>query len=248
MERCSHAVTSARRVAPIALTSLAALLSACGAGAGSGDAHSQSSDGTSPGAQAVALSARATSAPSRLQAAITLVMRVYANDINGGRVHTDMLLLARDEALLEDLARGALTAAHAEAWHVMTSYHGEHITRVGVVREGRVLVNAVWNGNGSFVAAPLARPMVVHGRSLGTLLVSDQDIVGYVKLSHKYTGDEIVVPGSSGQVRTSLPDAARASLPASGVVKVGTTRYRVESFRVGGWGGERLTVSVLQPA
>jgi hypothetical protein len=238
-------MTLARRGAPIVVTSLAAVLTACGAAAGSGASRpSVSRSHTYP----VALSAPATDVSRRLPNAIALARAVYANEINGGRVHADMRLLASDAALLEALARGDLVAAHAEAWRVMTSNRQQHITRVGVVRGGHVLVNAVWNGNGTFVAAPLARAIALHGRSLGTLLVSVQDIIGYVKLTHKLTGDEIVVRGSSGQVRASLPAAARAALPGSGEVKIGATRYRVGSFHVAGWADEPLTVWVLQPA
>jgi hypothetical protein len=179
---------------------------------------------------------------------LAVAKHVYGNEINGGRVHRDLQLVAEDQALLADLSSGALGAAQAEAYRRMTSNPKEHITRVSVTRGRRTLVNAVWNGNGSFVVAPLRQPLDSGGREIGTLLVSVQDVVGYVRLVHLYTGAQVVVRGSSGQVRASLATAVHAPLPSSGYATIGGRRYAVRSFRVSGWGGELLTVWVLEPA
>ncbi|MHB8490962.1 MAG: hypothetical protein ACYDA6_01945 [Solirubrobacteraceae bacterium] len=128
----------------------------------------------------------------------------------------------------------------------MTSNPGLHITRVSVIRAGRVLINAVWNSNGAFVVAPVTRVLRFHGRSLGTLLVSIQDVVGYVKLIGRLLGAQAVVRGTSGQVRTLLPAAAHSSLPTAGSVAIAGEEYNVGSFHLGGWGGEPLTVWVLK--
>jgi hypothetical protein len=179
---------------------------------------------------------------------IALARRVYGNEINGERVHGDINLIAGDRALLEELSRGELAAAQAEAFHQMTSNRGLHITRVSVTRGRRMLINAVWNKNGTFVVAPLQQPLDIGHRRLGTLMVSVQDVVGYVKLIHVYTGAHLVVRGASGQVRASLPAAAHTHLPSSGYVTIGGRRYAVGSFHLGGWGGEPLTGWVLKPA
>jgi hypothetical protein len=188
---------------------------------------------------------RAASLP--LSRALANARHVYANEVNGGRVHTDTRLVEGDQALLEDLARNDFSAAVAEARHEMFSNASAHITRVSVIRQGRQVVNAVWNENGTFVVAPRERAIALRGRSLGHLLVSVQDVVGYVKLVHKFTGDQVVVRGSSGQVRTSLSAARQAPLPRSGSLTIAGRRYRVGSFDVGGWPGETLSVYVLQP-
>jgi hypothetical protein len=200
------------------------------------------------GGDASVVASRASVSVSPLNRAVATARHVYANEVNGGRVRFDLRLVASDTLLLEALSRGDLAAARAEAHSEMTRNAARHITRVSVLRGATVLVNAVWNSNGTFVVAPLQRGITLRGRPLGTLLVSVQDVVGFVKLAHKFTGDGIVVRGSSGQLRASSPALTRAALPRSGPVSVAGRRYEVGSFAVGGWPGEALTVFVLQPA
>jgi hypothetical protein len=181
---------------------------------------------------------------------LAVARHTYANEVNGGRVHSDLQLVASDPVLLNDLVSGDVTAAQAEAQYKMMNNAILHITRIGVVRGGHLVVNAVWNQNGSFVVAPRGQTLYVHGHNLGTLLVSVQDVIGYVKLIHVFTGAYAVVRGSSGQVRASvsLPAAAHVNLPSSGSVTISGHRYGVGSFKTSGWGGEALTVWVLVPA
>jgi hypothetical protein len=179
---------------------------------------------------------------------IAVAKHVYGKEINGGRAHSDLRFIAADQALLDELSRGELGAAQAEAYSRMTSVPTKHITRVSVLGGRRTLINAVWNRNGSFVVAPLEQGLYLHGRRLGELLVSVQDVVGYVRLVHLYTGAQVVVRGASGQARTSLAAAGHVVLPGSGHVTIAGARYLVGSFSLQGWGGEPLTVSVLEPA
>ena len=139
----------------------------------------------------------------------------------------------------------ARARAEAQAQLLSPSNHFDHVTRISVLRGPRVLANATLNSDGTYVVAPARRELAVHGRQVGTLLVSIQDVTGFVKLVHRRTGAEVVVRGGSGQVRESLSAAARARLPASGGVRIAGHNYLVRSFRERGWGGEPLTVWVL---
>ena len=85
----------------------------------------------------------------------------------------------------------------------------------------------------------------MRGRALGTLLVSLQDVTGFVKLVHRRTGAEVLVRGASGHVRTSLAAAASVRLPMSGRVTIAGRGYFVRSFIEIGWGKEPLTVWIL---
>ncbi len=172
--------------------------------------------------------------------------KIYADEIGGVYANRDLRFIAGDSVLLEDLSRGELAAAEAEVHLQMTSNPGLHITRVSVLRAGRMLINAVWNSNGSFVVAPVTQALRLHGRNLGTLLVSIQDVVGYVKLIKRLLGAEAVVRGSSGQVRTLLPAAAHTPLPGAGSVDIAGAEYGAGTFQLGGWRGETLTVWVLR--
>jgi hypothetical protein len=155
--------------------------------------------------------------------------------------------IARDGALLNALSRGDMAGAQAEADAQLRSpgNHFVHVTRISVVRGSRVLVNATVNSDGVFVVAPASRVLRLHGRPLGTLLVSIQDVTGYVKVVHDLTGADVVARGASGRVRTSLGAPTRGPLPSSGQVTIAGRRYSVRSFREVGWGNEPLTVWVL---
>jgi hypothetical protein len=240
---------------------LAALVAACGAGTSrstSAPAHTSTASVTAgdpardpePHTRAAgpARPRTASSGPRSVGALIAVAEHLYGNEINGGRVHYDLAFVAGNQVLLNDLSQGDLAAAQAEAYSQMTGNPVRHITRVSVIKGRRTLINAVWNGNGVFVVAPLEQTLGFHGRRLGTLLVSVQDVVGYVKLVHKYTGAEAVVRGASGQVRASLPAAAHVALPSSGSVTIAGTRYIVGSFHMAGWDKEPMTTWVLEPA
>lgn len=189
--------------------------------------------------------ADAALAGSRIARVVAVAQHLYANEVDGGRVHTDLRLVAGDRAFLNDLASGNLEGAQTEALLAMKRNGARHITRVSVVDGTQVLVNAVLNNNGGFVVAPLERQLRVKGRNLGTLMVSVQDIIGYIKLIHVDTGADALVRGSSGQVRTTLPAAAPVTLPSAGSVTIAGRPYHVRSFRVWGWKAEALTVWVL---
>jgi hypothetical protein len=245
----------------IVMVPLAALLAACGAGgSGSTALPAQSSGPSAPASGSTADPASTTqgagashpriaSVPRpHIGSVIAVAKHLYGNEINGGRVHRDLRFVASNQVLLNDLSRGDLAAAQAEAYRQMTGNPVDHITRVSVTNGRRTLVNAVWNGNGVFVVAPQRQTLYFQGRRLGTLLVSVQDVVGYVKLIHKYTGALAVVRGGSGQVRSSLAAAAHVSLPSSGYATIEGTKYIVGSFHLAGWGHEPLTAWVLEPA
>ena len=135
--------------------------------------------------------------------------------------------------------------AEADAQLRSPANHFAHVTRISVVRGSRVLVNAIVNSDGVFVVAPGSRVLRLHGRFLGTLLVSIQDVTGYVKVVHDLTGADAVARGASGRVRTSRGGPTGVRLPPSGHVTIAGRRYSVRSFREIGWGNEPLMVWIL---
>jgi hypothetical protein len=200
-------------------------------------------------AQAAAEIARAR---SRIEGVVQVARATYDNEVRGPKLAVELARIARDPILLGFLNRGDRAGAQAAAEAQLRGPidHLAHVTRIGVVRGSRVLVNATVNADGVFVVAPGSRALTLHGHPLGTLLVSIQDVTGFVKLVHNLTGAEIVARGASGRVRTSLAPAANVRLPSSGRVTIAGRRYAVRSFREIAWGneplgGEPLTVWVL---
>ena len=184
----------------------------------------------------------------RVDEAVVAAKATYDNETKGWKLSQELRLIAHDGALLKALSRGELTAAQAAADARLASpaNHFAHVTRISVTRGSRVLVNATVNSDGVFVVAPGTRTLRSHGHLLGTLLVSLQDVTGFVKLVHRRTGAKVLVRGGRGHVRTSLGAAAHVRLPPSGYVALGRQRYAVRSFREVGWGNERLTVWILE--
>jgi hypothetical protein len=249
-----------RAALPLAATGvLAVALSACG---GSTRA-TQTTAG--PVVSAATLSAHTATAPpataaparrrhrrTRLEEALLGAQETYHSETHGPKLHLELARIAHDRVLLEALSRGDVAGAQAEAdaqLHAPVN-HLAHVTRIGVDSGSRALVNATVNSDGVFVAAPAQRALRLHGRTLGTLLVSIQDITGMVKLVHRQTGADILARGAGGEVRTSLPVAVGARRPPAGPVQIGGVRYFVRSFGETAWGNEAapneaLTVWVL---
>ena len=183
--------------------------------------------------------------PTPIERALATMRHVYDNEVNGARVHSDLRFIGADRIFLEDLARHEYRSAQARAHYLMVANPIRHITRIALYVRGRQLLNAVWNANGSFVAAPQTEPLRFAGHSLGTLALCVQDIVGDIKLAKAFTGAYALVRGSSGQMRTSLPAAADVPLPMRGTVTIAGVSYAVGALHLRGWGGEAITFWLL---
>jgi hypothetical protein len=187
---------------------------------------------------------------SRIDGIVNVAKATYRNETKGRKLFQQLGRIAGDGILLDALSRSDLAGAQAEADAQLRSpaNHLAHVTRISVIRGSRALVNATVNSDGVYVVAPGTRVLRSHGRLLGTLLVSLQDVTGFVKLVHRLTGAEVLVRGASGHVRTSLGAAARTRLPSSGHVTIAGHGYFVRSFPENGWGNEPLIVWILESA
>jgi hypothetical protein len=151
----------------------------------------------------------------------------------------------RDKTLLNLLGQPNLGAARA---YVKRTYWGTwyhwHVSRMRITRGSRVISEQ----GVPFCVAPSSITLHgAHGRNLGTLTVSMQDEIGFVRLMHRMYPVQVVVRGQ-GQVRSSLQSAASANLPAKGRIRLGATRYLVRSFHEKAWGGGNVTIWILMKA
>jgi hypothetical protein len=234
-----------RAPAPVLLVACALALGACGSSPATQDAD----------ARLDTLQVHARPAPpaangeARLARFVRAAQQAYNRESKGSKLGRETNRLAADAVLLGALARGDAAGVRAEtkAQLLSPANHLAHVTRISVTRGARVLANATLNSDGVFVVAPAVRELRLQGRRLGTLLVSIQDVTGFVKLVHRRTLAEVVARGASGEVRTSLPAAADAHLPPSGHATVAGRSYSVRSFAERAWGGEPLTVWILVP-
>ncbi|MCA1689793.1 MAG: hypothetical protein LC720_04950 [Actinobacteria bacterium] len=167
----------------------------------------------------------------------------YHLESGGAAVRAALSLVARDPALGDALAAGDLAAAGREALRWVAGRH--HITAIRVVRAGRVLVGTE---RYPFDVAGARRVLRRGGRVLGTLEVTIQDVIGFIRLVHKFTGSQVVVRGAAGDARSSLPAALAAPLPTSGCASVGGHAYAVRSFGVADFTGAALRIWILTAA
>jgi hypothetical protein len=184
----------------------------------------------------------AAAVPSRLT---TIARRQYSSEVHGGATFSALHRVARDQTLLRTLQSGNLSATRAYVQQEFTAvwYHW-HVARMRILKGSRVVTEI----GVPFAVAPAQ--MTLHGaggRTLGTLQVSIQDVIGFVKLIHRHYPVNVVVRGrAAGHVRSSLPAATNVNLPSSGSATIAGRRYRVSSFHQTAWGDEPVTVWILQ--
>lgn len=181
--------------------------------------------------------------PSAIDRLAVVARQRYSEEVHGAAVHKQLRRVAADPVLLQALRTDNLGALRAEVRLQDATPHA-HISRLRVVRGSRVLANA----GVVFVVAPAQKALHdARGRYLGTLQLSIQDVIGYVKYMHRNVHVDVVVRGrGAAHLRTSLPGAAGVHLPTSGTVSVGGLRYQVISFSERGLAGETLRIWILK--
>jgi hypothetical protein len=159
---------------------------------------------------------------SAMNAYVNVAQRIYSSERDGSAVRASLRRISHDPA--------AMQGSRAELLRQLF-LPGFHVVRLRVVRGERVT-----DVGGRFV---------VDGPSVNGLTISIQDVLGYVKLVSKLTGQGVVVRGNPGHVIASSPAFLKASLPASGSVSVNGHEYLVGSFTETGFAGEKLRVWLL---
>jgi hypothetical protein len=218
----------------------AALLAAgCGAQAPHGSTTTMSPAAATLATGATAATASA-SGPDRMT---RTAIRRYAIESHGLSAQIHMRMVDHDPQLLQALRTGDLASLRAAVRRLQATPHA-HISRLRVVRNGRILADA----GVPFVIAPLQHTVRdAQGRALGTIQISMQDEIGFVRYMHRVYGANVILRGRGrSHLRTSMYSAAFVHLPASGTVMIAGHRYLVHSFHERALGGEPVTVWVLE--
>jgi hypothetical protein len=170
----------------------------------------------------------------------------YTREVSGGKVRSLLHQVARDPALLRALATSdSATRAYVAQQFPNLWYHW-HISRLRITRGSTVVTE---RGVPFVVNGPQVKLRGRNGRLLGTLQVALQDEIGFVRLMHRNYPVDVVVRGTSAaDVRSSLPAATHAALPARGTVRLAGRTYAVRSFTETAWNGEPVTIWFLAAA
>jgi hypothetical protein len=170
---------------------------------------------------------------------------LYADQVAGSHSLAVLHRLGADPNLLRLLASGNLASvrAYVSQQYPRTWYHW-HVSRMRISRGSQVVTEV-----GVRFVMP-ASQMVLHGsggRTLGTLQVSMQDEIGFVRLIHRRYPVDVVIRGRGQKhLRASDRAAGLAKLPTTGSIVLGGRRYLVRSFHELAWDGEPVTIWILK--
>jgi hypothetical protein len=169
---------------------------------------------------------------------------LYAAQVAGPHSLVVLHRLGGDPNLLRLLASGnpGSVRAYVSQQYPRTWYHW-HVSRMRISRGSQVVSEV-----GVRFVLP-ASQMALHasgGRTLGTLQVSMQDEIGFVRLMHRRYPVHVVVRGHGPKhLRASMRPAGLAKLPATGSIVLVGRRYLVRSFHELAWDGEPVTIWIL---
>jgi hypothetical protein len=184
-----------------------------------------------------------TSTTRRADAVLAAAAFRYQQETSGSTIHADVQRIAADPLLLAALQRNRFGRALTEARRQLV----QHVVRIRVLRGSRVVVDA---NHTSFDVA--GSSMVLRGRRgerLGTLMITVQDVIGFIKLIDRRDGaSAVVVRGSRGHLSASSPLAAAAALAPTGCVTLAGHAYVVRTLRERSFTGEPLTIRILVAA
>jgi hypothetical protein len=184
--------------------------------------------------------AAATVTPASAIDRLASVARLrYAIESHGATARRKLHRVGSDPVLRSALARGELAAARSYVRRQFNAvWYGWHVSRVRILRGSSALIDV----GVPFVVAP--SQMRMPGGY--TLQISIQDEIGFVKFTYRNDHAWAVVRDRGpAHVRTLLPVAAHARLPARGKVTLAGRRYVVRSFHETALGGEPVTVWIL---
>jgi hypothetical protein len=180
-------------------------------------------------------------AGARLDAYVDVARRLYTLEADGTVARAAARRLAHDP-VLDAAARSGAPRSLREAALRQLFMPGRHVVRLSLARGADPLVDV----GGRFVVAPAARALPDARGAV--VLASVQDVVGYVKLFHRLTGQAIVVHGAPGHAESRPVDLVHVPMPAAaGAVQVAGRTYAARTFGERGWGGEPLRITVLVP-
>ncbi|HEU0316098.1 MAG TPA: hypothetical protein VFR49_02145 [Solirubrobacteraceae bacterium] len=180
-------------------------------------------------------------AQARADALAGVAARLYYEETYGSPNSAAVRLVSRLPGLIAGLETGDVR----RAVRALNSIVVDHIVRDRITRGRRTLIDDGLPFVISGQRHPLRAP---DGTYLGRIEVSIQDVIGLIKLFHRFTGAEIVVRGTAGHAKSSLPALDLLPLPSTGPFSLAGRTYYVSSFSRVGFAGEPLRLWILGPA
>jgi hypothetical protein len=147
----------------------------------------------------------------------------------------------RDPALLQAVADRNPAATRKEVVHLVFDH--THIVRLRVSASGGQLLSDV---GGPYVLAPVGGTLRLHGKPIGSLVLSIQDDEGYLRLAKRLVGLDVLMRMGSALVKNSL-GSNPGTVPASGLYNYRGHTFRVFTLHARSFPSGPLKISVLIP-
>ena len=165
---------------------------------------------------------------------------IYAAE-GGSRALLQVRRVQHDSALLDAVAKRDPVATRKAIWGVLHAHI--HVVRMRVSAANGSLLSDV---GGPFVLAPVRAPLRLDGRTIGSVVLSIQDDLGYLLLSHRLAGLDVVMHRGSKLVMSTLRPAPTSD-PAQGAYSYRGHDYRVFTLNANAFPTGTLRISVLIP-
>lgn len=171
---------------------------------------------------------------------------IYTGEL-GRSAQKQVRRVQHNRALLEAVANREPAATEA----AIKALLNEHIVRLRVNAGGQLLSDV----GGPYVLAPVRAPLQLDGRRIGSFVLSIQDDEGYLRLTRRLAGLDVLMymklrPGPPQLVKDSLgpmPGPALTTVPASGAYRYEGRSFRVFTVHAKAFPSGPLTVRVLVP-
>lgn len=162
---------------------------------------------------------------------------IYAGE-GGARALVQVHRVQHDPALLRAVAARDPNATRLAIGSLL--HH--HIVRLRVSAGGHLLADV----GGPYVLAPVSAVLRLHGKQIGSLVLSIQDDEGYLRLTKRLAGLHVLMYMRSQLVKNSL-GPVRGAIPASGLYQYRGHSFRVFTLHSRSFPSGPLRISVLVP-
>ena len=164
--------------------------------------------------------------------------RIYEEEAGSAYVQATVRTMESNGAFLRAVAARDVAATRAAIIGFFAAHI--HVVRVRVMVGGKLLYDL----GGPHVLAPVEGTLREGGRVVGHFLMAIQDDAGYLKLAQLFTGAEVLMRTSAGQVAGTL-NPGPAKVPDRGSVSYGGRSYQVYSFTGTAFPSGPLRISLL---
>ncbi len=173
---------------------------------------------------------------------VKIAQLIYAGEV-GPRSQDQIRRLQHDQPLL------AAVAAHdpAATRTAIIGVLNHHVVRVRVLDPAGKLISDV---GGPYVLGPVRGPMRLHGKRIGTLMLSIQDDEGYLRLARRLAGLKVLMYMGDAKHRQLVKNSLGPSpgtVPAGGSFTYHGENFQVYTLNVSAFPNGPLTIRVLIP-